>query len=100
MHVRLLHNWLKSKQTRVQRGSKKVWKIDNQQSEKSDFLMKFEQKLAKNANQIEKSPPSQIFSDFGLILGSLGDPKITKNQETSKAKKQPNLRSQKKHQKV
>ena len=57
--------------------------------------MKIEQKLAKNANLIEKSPPSQIFSDFGLILGSLGDPKITKNQEKSKAKKQPNLRSQK-----
>ena len=57
--------------------------------------MKIEQQLAKNTNQLETSASRQIFYDFGLILGSLGDPKITKNQEKSKPKKQQNLRSQK-----
>ena len=49
--------------------------------------MKIEQKLAKNTNQVEKSPPRQIFYDFGLILGSLGDPKITKTKNKASQKK-------------
>ena len=57
--------------------------------------MKIWQKLAKHENQLEKSPPRQIFDDFGWILGSLGEPKSIKNQEKSKPKKQPNLRSPK-----
>ena len=87
MHVRLLHTWLKSRRTRGRRGSRKVWKIDNQQRQKSHFLMKIWQKLAKHENQLQKSPPRQIFQDFGLILGSPGKLKITKNGKKSKPKK-------------
>ena len=57
--------------------------------------MKLEQQLAKNENQLQTSLPRQIFDDFGLILGYLGEPKSTKNQEKSTPKKQPNFRSQK-----
>ena len=62
--------------------------------------MKIMQKLAKNTNQVEKSPPSQIFYDFGLIWGSLGDLQITPNQEKSKANKTAKFKKPKKHQKV
>ena len=61
--------------------------------------MKIEQNLAKNENQLQKSPPRQIFDDFGLILRCLGEPKSTKNQEKSKPKKQSNPKSQKKKKK-
>ena len=57
--------------------------------------MKIWQKLAKHENQLQKSPPRQIFDDFGLILGSLGEPGNTKNQQKSKPKKQQNFRSPK-----
>ena len=53
------------------------------------------QKLAKYENQLQKSPPRQMFEDFGLILGSLGEPRNTKHQQKSKPKKQQNFRSQK-----
>ena len=53
------------------------------------------QKLAKHANQLQKSHPRQIFDDFGLIWGSLGEPQSTKNQEKSMPKKQANFRSPK-----
>ena len=53
------------------------------------------QKLAKHENQLQKSPPRQIFQDFGLILGSPGELKITKNSKKNKPKKYQKNRRQK-----
>ena len=59
--------------------------------------MEIWQKLAKHENQLQKSPPRQIFDDFGLILGPLASPKAPKikkkacrkNSQISEAKKTP-----------
>ena len=86
MHVRLLHTWLKSRRTRGRRGSKTVWKIDNQQSQKSHFLMTMD----KNWRRIQISSKNHLQDRFLMILawfwGPLATPKSPKIKKKASQK--------------
>ena len=69
MHVRLLHTWLKSRRTRGRRGSKKVWKLDNQQRQKSHFSLKIWQKIGEAWKSASKISSETDFSGFWLDFG-------------------------------
>ena len=58
-------------------------------------MMNIWQTLPKKWNSAKKYFPRQIFNEFGLILGSLGEPRNTKNQKKRKPKKKKKFRRQK-----
>ena len=62
--------------------------------------MKIFQKLTQKWNSSKKPLPNQIFTNFGLILGSQNGLKITKNGKKSKPKKWQKNRRQKNRKKT
>ena len=95
MHVRHLHTLSKLKLARERGGLRHYMKMSIHRRQKLKKSMKTCQNFTQKWNSSKKPLPKQIFTNFGLILGSPGDLKNTKNPKKSKPKKQQKNRWQK-----